>query len=96
MITTINNVKMCWDCETAVATHGHFCQDCNNEPIMFRDPHLVKVGVCRLCAAHDRKNKAIGSYGQNNVPMCNVCKEVDGPYNSDGTLKEPGNDSDEE
>lgn len=96
MTSTISTEKMCWDCEEAVATHGHFCEDCDNEPIMFRDLHLVKVGVCRLCAEDDDKQTAIGSYGEDNVPMCEFCKEVNGPYNSDGTTKEPGNDSDEE
>lgn len=88
--------ETCWDCKEEVATHGHFCEECDIDPIMFRDPGLVNAGVCRICAEDDEKREAEGSYGEDNVPMCVVCKELFGPYNSDGTKKSPGNDSDEE
>jgi len=85
--------EVCWDCEEQVATHGHFCGDCNLEPLMCRST-ITKPGVCRLCADDDYKVEAIGSYGEDNIPMCGVCKEV-GRFNSDGTKKSPGNDDDE-
>ena len=96
MTSTISDDKMCWDCEEAVATHGHFCEDCELEPLLCRPYGSDKPGVCRLCAEEDDKHEAVGSYGEDNVPMCEVCKEVNGPFNSDGTKKEPGNDSDDE
>jgi hypothetical protein len=90
-----NDDELCWDCDEEFATHGHFCEECNNEPIMFRDPKLVKPGACRLCAEDDEQVKAFGSYGEDNVPMCEGCKEAGG-FNSDGTRKGADNDSDEE
>jgi len=90
-----NDDELCWDCDEEFATHGHFCEECHNEPIMFRDPKLVKPGVCRLCAEDDEQVKAFGSYGEDNVPMCEGCKEAGG-FNSDGTRKGADNDSDEE
>ena len=86
--------EVCWDCEEQVATHGHFCEDCNLEPLMCRTT-ITKPGVCRLCAEDDEQVKAFGSYGEDNVPMCEGCKEAGG-FNSDGTKKGADNDSDEE
>jgi hypothetical protein len=90
-----NDDELCWDCDEQFATHGHFCEECNNDPIMFRDPYLVKTGVCRICAEDDEQVKAYGSYGEDNVPMCEGCK-TSGGFNSDGTRKGADNDSDDE
>ena len=56
-----NDDELCWDCDEQFATHGHFCEECNDDPIMFRDPNLVNAGVCRICAEDDERREAEGS-----------------------------------